>query len=210
MKVLEDQKPRRDGLIEAKGVWGEVAVGALLSTSKRTEVWEVIDTRLPEQIDYGKTHWIKIRERSTGVEHVIAPKMVNAPAYFLLSSTDQNLPAPTPPSNLEEMALLVEHLGAQLLATRDNATGEIHCPDYNAPNGERTGVAPLLEHMRVCHGMDVGALQAAEAQARADGDFDEVRARIHRAHDEAHSLKHPHVGKGGFSHRHVPEDHTII
>ena len=97
MKVLEDQKPRRDGLIEAKGTWGEVTVGSLLSTNKRTEVWEVIDSRLPDQIDYAKTHWFKIRERTTGAEHVVAPKMVNAIAHFLLSSPDEKLPERTPP-----------------------------------------------------------------------------------------------------------------
>lgn len=198
MKVLEDQKPRRDGLIEAKGTWGEVRVGSVLSTHLRSEAWEVIDSRLPDQMEYGHTHWFKIRERNSGREHVVAPKLVTAIAHFLLEAP-QDVLTPKPhlaPSNGEEMALLVEKLGAQLLATKDNATGEVHCPDYTAPNPERTGVAPLLEHLRVCHDMSVDALVDSAA--------------AHKAHDQAHSPKFPHVGKGGFSHRHVPEDHTIL
>jgi hypothetical protein len=201
MKVLKDQKPRRDGLIEAKGTWGEVRVGSVLSTNLRSEAWEVIDSRLPDQIEYGHTHWFKIRERNSGREHVVAPKLVTTIAHFLLESPE-DARAPKPdlePSNGEEMALLVETLGAQLLATRDNATGEIHCPDYDAPNPERTGIAPLIEHLRICHDMSVGGI--LESESSED---------IHRIHDQSHSPKFPHVGKGGFSHRHVPEDHSIL
>lgn len=198
MKVIEDQAPRRDGLIEAKGTWGEVTVGSLLATRLRTEVWEVIDSRTPDQHEYAHTPWFKIRERGSGVEHAVPPKMVNAKVTFLLHEPDERLPEPTPVSDADEveakMKMLVAELGAVEIYTRDNTTGEIVCPDF-----------PLdtVEHLRVAHDIDVTALLAIE-------DPQERIGQMHTVHGQAHSVRYPAVGKGGFAHRHVPEEHNII
>jgi len=95
----------------------------------------------------------------------------------------------------------VESLGATLLATRDETTGEIVCPDYTYEShldaeGAEVGIRRgLIEHMRFAHGMV------------ADDDLSLVDAiTLHgRAHDPASG-----VTKGGFPHRHVPEDLKLI
>lgn len=196
MKIDEDQAPRRDGFIEATGTWGEVTVGCLLAGSNRTDVWEVIDSKSPDQHEFAHTHWFKVVERKSGVVHAIKPKMINAKCKFLLADPTEKLPPRTPPSDFEEIALLAEALGATILWERDNATGEITCP---MNEWARDG---YLRHLKEAHDIDTRALEALTG--------DEYTAELHTIHGRAHDPRYPHVGKGGFSHRHVPEEHDII
>jgi hypothetical protein len=198
LEVDPDQAPRRDGLIEAKGTWGDVTVGSVLASGKRTEIWDVVDSKQPDQHEYAHTHWFKIRERSSGAIHAVKPKMVNAKVTFLLTAPNEVPPARTPSPDGEDieakMRLLVAELGAVEIYTRDSATGEITCPANHYD---------VLDHMRVAHDIDTTALEAIESS-------DERIAQMFTIHGRAHSPKHPAVGKGGFAHRHVPEEHDII
>ena len=205
MKIIEDQVPRRDGLIEARGTWGEVTVGTLIASGKRTEVWEVVDTQAGAgQIEPHKTLWFKMRERATGREFAKQPTMINIPVTLLLEPGQESLPPITPASDGDALALLVEELGASLIATKDNTSGEIWCPDYDAGAGSKAGDggAAYLMHLQVCHDIDTSALEALPWQERI--------VEKTRIHGRAHSAKFPHIGKGGFAHRHVPEDHSLI
>lgn len=198
MKIDEDQPPRKDGLIEARGEWGEVVVGSVLASRKRSEIWDVIDSKTPDQHAYARTPWFKIRERASGVEHAVSPKMINAKVTFLLTDPTQRQPELTPVSDADDveakMKMLVETLGAQEIYTRDSATGEIWCPWWPIDD---------LEHLRVAHDIDTTALEAIE-------DHDKRRAELTTVHGHAHDARWPAVGKGGFAHRHVPEEHDII
>lgn len=200
--TTDDFQPRRDGWFEHKGTWGEVTVGTVLASHKRSERWEVIDTRAVTHAEYGKTLWFRIREQTTGQEHTIPPKSKVATATILTRDPrDTETPPVTPCSDAEAIALLVKELGAEVMATRDEETGEITCPDYTYEShipgtGDRQISRGLIEHLRFAHQYPVN---------------DGVRLEdLITLHGQAHNPKWPNIGKGGFPHRHVPEDMTLI
>lgn len=206
MKATSDDfQPRRDGWYEHDGTWGEVTVGTVLASSKRSERWEVIDTAMgPDPIRYGWTLWFQIREQTTGEVHPVRPRPKTSRATILTQDPrDTKTPDPTGPSDAEAIMLLVRELGAEELATRDLETGEITCPDYLYDSHvEGTGIGGkdvrrgLIEHMRFAHKMSV------------DDDLD-IAAAI-TVHGQGHDPRWPNIGKGGFAHRHVPEDMTLL
>lgn len=198
----DDFAPRRDGWYEHKGTWGEVTVGTVLATQKRTERWEVIDTSHGNHIQYGYTLWFRIREQTTGEIHAVQPKPKTAMATILTQDPrDTKTPPLTPPSDTEAIMLLIRELGADPMATRDETTGEITCPDYTNRShipgyGQGRILRGLIEHMRFAHQMSVG------------DDLDLASATT--LHGQAHHPQWPNIGKGGFPHRHVPEDLSIF
>lgn len=204
----DDFKPRRDGWFEHVGTWGEVTVGTVIASQKRSERWEIIEQRHGQQIDYGHTLWMKAREQTTGAEYVMKPKPKTAMATILTQSPrDTETPPHTPPADAEAIALLVEKLGAVHLATHDSTTGEVTCPNYGAgythEGGERYGVRDEMEHLRFAHGIDTTDLEAMEYNER-------VKA-VTTLHGRAHATKYQaETNQGGFPHRHVPEDMTMF
>lgn len=191
--------PRRDGLYERRGTWGQVVVGAKIlgNSGRRGDVWEIIDSRTPDQIRWGESVWYRARSLETGEEATIPPRMVNVPVTFVMESPTGPLPPRTPVSDAEQIALLVEELGATVIATRDNETGEIHCPNYDAGKsvGDNQYGREEAYHLRIAHNIDASGMNSEE------------RAKIHR---QAHNAAFPQIGKTGFPHRHVPEDHTLL
>lgn len=202
MKATSDDfKPRRDGWYEHKGVWDEVTVGTVLASQKRTERWEVIATAMAVPVQYGRTLWFRVREQTTGEIHAIEPKVKTAPCTILTQDPrDTRTPPRQPPENLEAVELVIRELGATLLASRDHTTGDIVCPDYCVDPGHIEGYAGrtrgLIEHMRFAHQMSVD-----------DGMKHEEVVTLH---GHAHGPRWPNIGKGGFPHRHVPEDLSIL
>lgn len=203
--TAEDFEPRRDGWFEHRGIWDEVRIGTVLGTNKRTERWEVIAMAHGQQVEFGRTMWFKVREQTTGVEHNIEPKVKTAGVTILTQDPrDTQTGPPTEPTDTEAIMLLVEQLGATLLATRDELTGEVTCPDYEAGSNHLDEVGNgaikrgLLEHLRLAHDLRDDQILG-----------DEIESLI-TLHGACHNPKHPEVGKGGFPHRHVPEDLSII
>lgn len=206
----EDFKPRRDGWFEHRGTWGEVVVGTVLADpgGSRTKRWEVTEVAHGLQVEYGHTLWMRIKDQDSGEEHTVAPRMKNSPVRILTRDPrDTQTGEPTPPSDAEAIMLLVKELGAEVLASRDNFTGEITCPDYaSGANHLAPGAGQMtrgyLEHLRFAHGMDTSAIESLHWEER-------IR-QVTIVHGQAHDPKHPDVGKGGFPHRHVPEDLSLF
>lgn len=192
----EDAKPRRDGWHEHRGTWGEVTRGTVIASQKRTERWEIVDVAMGTPIEFGHTLWMRAREQTSGEEFTVAPRLKTQGVTILSQSPlDTKTPVYTPPSDADAIALLVQELGATELATRDHATGEITCPNYAAGHthldGPRAVSRGEIEHLRFAHG-----LHLAE-----DATLAEIQ--------EAHAAAHRGAG-GGFPHRHVPEDMSIL
>lgn len=205
MKLTSDDfEPRRDGYFEHRGTWQEVTLGTILANrEKRSEKWEIVDVAMATHVEHGMTLWMRAREMTTGAEITIRPRLKTYPVRILtLSPLDTKTAAPTPPSDVEAILLLIRELGAEVLASRDNETGEIVCPDYASGHNhiDEIGGGALsrgeVEHMRLAHGMTV------------DDGIDVKDLTI--LHGQAHNPKWPNIGKGGFPHRHVPEDLTIL
>lgn len=202
----EDFKPRRDGWYEHVGTWEEVTVGTVLAdpAGSRTKRWEVTATAMGDApIEFGRTLWMRIREQTTGEEHTIPPKMKHTSVTILSQDPrDTTTPPPRPPEDVEAIMLLVRELGAEIMATIDNVTGEVTCPDYDGsfnhhlPGGPGQARKAYLEHLRMGHGLSV------------DDDID--IADSVRLHGRSHNPKYPEIGKGGFPHRHVPEDLSLF
>lgn len=199
----DDFAPRRDGWFEHRGTWGEVTVGTVLATEKRSERWEVIETAHgTKPIPYGYTLWFKIREQTTGQVHVVEPKPKYTPVDILTQNpADTQTPEPTEPSDAQAVMLLARELGAEVMASFDAKTGEVTCPDYVyrshiEGHGDRQISRGLTEHLRVAHSVSV------------DDGLD--IATLIGLHGQAHNPEWPNIGKGGFSHRHVPEDLSIM
>ena len=187
---------RRDGYLERKGTWGEVTVGSLLATSwNRTTRWRIIDIANPPQIGHLETLWMRARDEASGAEHSIAPRSKNIPVTFLVSEAEEEPPPTTPASDAEQVALLVETLGAKVIATRDSVTGEIHCPDYDRSYELDTG--DLLMHLRHAHGIDVSGIETAP--------HDEKISTAVTWHGRLHTVDAKNPPGAGFPHRHVPE-----
>lgn len=199
MPTAEDSQPRRDGYFEHKGTWDEVSVGTILADGdRRSKRWEVIATSHGEQVQYGYTLWFRVRDE-TGAEATITPRLKTLQAVMLTKSPlDRKGVPPTEPSDTAAIQLLIASLGATVMATRNEITGEITCPDYNFDPGHFNGDRRrgLVEHMRFAHGMTVdGTITIEEAIP---------------LHGHAHDPKWSDVGKCGFPHRHLPEDLSFL
>lgn len=199
--TAEDFAPRRDGWFEHRGVWDEVSVGTVIGSQKRTERWEIIAQTHGSHVQSGYTLFMRARDQVTGVEVTIQPKNKTYPVTILTEDPrDTETASPTEPSDAEAILELVKNLGAEPLASRDNETGEITCPDYaSGHNHLEGGPGQLergeLEHLRLAHALEV-----------SDDMSIEERTTLHA---QAHNPKWPNIGKGGFPHRHVPEDLSI-
>lgn len=205
MKPTGDVPPRRDGWHEHEGTWGEVTVGTVIANAqRRTERWEIIEQAMGTPVPFLKTLWMRAREQTTGAEFTSPPRTKTAKVIILTQDPADTRTAPgAPPADADAIMLLVEELGATLLATRDETTGEITCPDYindSHLDGDGQG-APvfrgLIEHMRIAHNW-------AE---QADAPALDLAAAI-TLHGALHSSGEP--APGGFPHRHVPEDLKLI
>lgn len=191
-----------------RGKAGQLRVGHKVFGSYRTpnDVWEILAFANPEQIGYGMTLWTRVRNTTTGAEFSVPPRLVTQGVTFAL--TEEELEAATqskrpperdvvPAVDAAAIALLVERLGAQEIATRDNETGEITCPTIPSHLGA-VGILPELEHLRICHGLDIAGLEAiADPQKRIHETLD--------IHAREHGSLASQVGRGGFPHRHIPE-----
>jgi hypothetical protein len=202
----EDFEPRRDGWFEHRGTWDEVTLGTVIATDRRTQRWEIVEQAHGLQVEYGHTLWMRAREQTTGEEFTVKPRLKSRPVVILTQDpADTRTAPPTEPSDAQAISLLIERLGATRLASRDNETGEITCPDYEAgmahPGAEAGCMAPLLEHLRFAHGMDTTHLD--------DLPSDERVREVISVHGRAHNPKYPDVGKGGFPHRHTPEQPAL-
>ena len=207
--TTDDFEPRRDGWFEHKGTWGEVTVGTVIANKqRRSERWQIVEQAMATPVEFGHTLWMRAREMTTGAEFTVKPRNKTYPVTILTQSPlDTQTPPPTPPTDAEAIALLVEKLGATHLATRDNVTGEITCPDYASgathEGGQRGGMRDEMEHLRFAHGIDTTALEALP--------FDERIREVTTLHGRAHNPKYQaEINKGGFPHRHVPEDLSIF
>lgn len=209
-----------DGLVEWRGTAGQVRVGHLVQGMKKTknDVWEVIETRLPAQVEYGYTLWWRVVNKATGEMAAIPPKSVKSTVIFMLTPEEVEVaertgaPPPLPqqwPSNSDEVALLVQELGAEVLAHRDRETGEIYCPAYGNGAYHSTvwrpgvGVADELEHLRIAHGIDVSALEGIVDPA-------ERLRQVVTEHGRLHGPRSNTIVHRGFPHRHVPEDLSLM
>jgi hypothetical protein len=171
--------------VEVEIPWGALGLGHVILKDGRK--WTVVDAAAPQQYEYGHSNWIKIRA-ARGEEHAIAPKPLRKSVTVLI---DPDAPPIEPVSHVHgsaEAALLVEQLGAVEIATKDEATGEIWCP-------WTVGGAADITHLQVAHQIDTTGLDTVEARAKI--------------HGQAHDPKHTTL-KGGFAHRHVPEDLSIL
>ena len=205
----EDFQPRRDGWFEHQGTWEEVVVGTVIANrQRRSERWEIIDQALTAPIEYGHTLWMRAREQTSGEEFTVRPRPKTSKVVILTRDpADTSTGERALPSDAEAVRLLVESLGATALASRDNETGEILCPDYDAghlaPGQSSGGMRAQMEHMRFAHGIDTTDLEALP--------FDERLRQVVTLHGRAHNAQHQAaINKGGFPHRHVPEDLTIF
>lgn len=197
----EDATPRKDGWLERVGTWAEVTVGSLLAGRNRTDVWEVVETRNPEKIEFGHTGWFKMVNRVNGQVFSCEPKNRTYPVTFLMETDVEEPPPAQPHADADQIALLVRELGATEIATMNNETGEVACPDYDGTFHKNTQMSQGDEywmHLEIAHGMDTTGLRALPNEEM-------VVARI-KAHGNAHNPLKPTTG-GGFPHRHVPERH---
>lgn len=200
MKPTGDVQPRRDGWFEHAGTWQEVTVGTVIADPQyRTKRWEIVEQAMATPVPFMKTLWMRAREQSSGDMFTVVPRTKTTKVIILTQDpADTQCPPRTPPADADSILLLVERLGATLLASRDEKTGEITCPDYTYEShldGDRAISRGLIEHMRLAHGMTV------------DDTLPLVDAIT--LHARAHDLNSG-VTKGGFPHRHVPEDLKLI
>jgi hypothetical protein len=183
--------------------WGQLGIGSVIR-DRGARRWTCIAAAQPQQYEYGKTCWLRFKAPN-GEEISIPPRYVNFGVNVLVDPTSPRVE----PARVDDGGatwLLAQELGAEEIATLDNGTGEVWCPDYIFSNGVSLGLPAvdlaegLLRHLEVCHSVDTsGIRQIAPWDAQHDA--------AHKAHDRAH--KHP-VGDAGFTHRHMPEDHSIL
>jgi hypothetical protein len=191
-----EAKPRRDGWVERMGTWADVTVGSLLAGPNRTDVYEVVGLANGPQVIDGYTNWCRVKNTVTGEVWSIEPKPKTTPAKFLMPDDEAAPPPARPVENAEAIALLVQHLGAQEIATRDEQTGEVWCPDYASGKsaGDNSYGIEELEHLRICHGLDISGLESLTGNAAIV-----ERAKIHGRLHSPRGATEPH---GGFPHRH--------
>lgn len=211
-RVAEPEPPRIvvvDGVsYEVRRVpWGTIGVGSII-LDRSDRRWTCIDAAVPTQFEYGKSCWLKFRA-PRGEEFTAKPRYVTSKTMALIDPTAPPI-EPAWPVGAREAWLLAQELGAVEIATQDAVTGEVWCPDYiledgpglGLPRPAERGAWPLIHHLEICHGVDMTALTAAYVDDLEGG----ARA-IERAHEDAH--KRP-VGGGGFAHRHMPEDLSLL
>lgn len=157
----EDFKPRRDGWFEHAAEWREITVGTVLAQrDTRTQAWEVIDlAHGSEPIPFNHTLWMRLKNTKSGEIITLPPRNKNGTCVVLTHSPlDTETPALTVPSDADAVALLVESLGATHLATKDEETGIVFCPDY-VWEGHIDDEAPLpltrglIEHLAFAHNL---------------------------------------------------------
>lgn len=166
--------------------WGDLGIGHIIPKDGRK--WTVVDGAAPAQYEYGHSNWIRI-QAPNGETHAIRPKPVTRRVTVLVDPEAPPIPPLSHVHGSDEAALLVEKLGAIEIATRDERTGEVWCP------WEMNKEAAIL-HLQIAHQIDTTGIDTAEARARV--------------HGQAHDVDYPLIGKGGFTHRHVPEDLSIV
>lgn len=194
----DDFEPRRDGWYEHRANWGDVGIGTVIGhRESRSKSWEVLDIAQGTHAQYGYTNWFRVRD-SDGFIHTLEPRPRSHPVLILTRDpADVVVEESNEPTDAEAIMTLVRELGAEVLATHDTATGEVTCPDYisrtHIPGyGEKKISRGLIEHLRVAHGHPVD---------------DEIELlTLIEVHGQAHDPRWPNIGKGGFPHRHVPED----
>jgi hypothetical protein len=206
--VVRREASASAGLLPVKGTFNQVRIGSLIQGYRATndDVWEIIDMRHPAQFDHGSTPWFRARQVGTESEVSIPPKPGTYTCTFMVAedSVDPDVEKPkldpetvgdpSPLSDGPEIALLVEKLGATLIASRDNATGVWHCPPYEQSPGGRV---EYVSHIEIAHGI---SLEAADTSI-------EALTTLHgRAH--ADSYDKPSVMTGGFPHVHDYQDST--
>jgi hypothetical protein len=198
--------PRREnsesaGLREVTGRWGDVVVGSALKSKAagHNDVWDVVDIAQPAQHEHGMTGWFRMVNRATGEIQGVPPQGKVRPVTFMVpeETVDPDIEKPkldpatqpdrTPYPDADQVGLLVAELGATEIAYLDHETGIWTCPAYEQIMSSR---AEVIAHLEVAHAMDISALE----------DSPEARATLH---GQAHSLFHPAVGKGGFTHQHI-------
>lgn len=201
-----------------EGRVGQARVGHFIQGRRRTldDIWEITEMRHPTQIVYGHTLWWRVANTTTGLTAAIPPRVVSARIRFMLTPEEHDLaqklrrPPWLPhqwPVDSEEVFMLVDTLGAKEIATRDETTGEVHCPDYDGtfntarPYGALYGIEEI-EHLRICHGLDTSALEALTG--------DERTIAITKAHGPLHSPAATRSPQRGFPHRHTPENTSIL
>lgn len=204
-----------EGLVPWGGRAVQVRVGHRIQGRKATkaDVWEVTDMRTPDQIQTNYTLWWKVVNVVTGEELAAPPRQVSERITFMVPEDElakcesSNSPPWMPrewPSDAEQVKLLMESLGGALLAQHDSVTGEVTCPEYAAGltvNGWETRKEEQWAHLRICHGVDTSGLEAMH--------WDEEITAFTKLHGELHGFK-PIPSIGGFPHRHVPEDHSVL
>jgi len=196
----EDFKPRRDGWFEHTALWSEVTVGTVLAQrDTRTQAWEVIATSHGiEPIPFNSTLWLRLRNTKTGQEITLPPRNKTGTCVVLTRDPlDTETAPPTDPVDVDTVLLVVESLGATLLATKDEETGVVYCPDYvwtghiddEAPQPLTRG---LIEHLAFAHN-----IVAPEGT-------DYTAALI------KHGEQHRATGNSAaFAHVHLPEEDTV-
>lgn len=188
------------GLTEVKGTYGDIRVGSKVQGDKATndDVWEIIDLRNPEQYDYKTTPWFLARNVATGVEVSIPPKTSAYPCTFMVPTEtvdpEEEKPkldvAGQPPraelSDQEAVDLLVEKLGARLIAWKDHETGIVKVPSDGPWKSQ-----DFIDHLEVAHGMDLSHLERPDIVA------------LTTMHGEVHSKNWMKARTGGgFPHQH--------
>lgn len=207
-ETADDFEPRRDKWFEHEGTWDEVTVGTIIGSRRRSQRWEIVDQAHGSHVEFGHTLFMRAREMTTSEEFTVQPRCKTGKVVILTESPmDTQTPSRTDPSDAEAVMLVVERLGATHLASRDNVTGEITCPDYAAGHTHSSdyygSIADEMEHLRFAHGIDTRDLEALPFDER----IRQVAITHGRGHDPNHQAATNH---GGFPHRHVPEDLTIF
>ncbi len=202
---MEVFRPRQDGLFERKGIWREATVGCLIlgSSGRRGDIWEIVAAANGTgQLPWAHTPWFQMRSHETQDVVSQPPIYKSRVATFLTTSPDDRNPLPPvmPAVDADRVALLIETLGAAEILTMDNATGEAYAPFY--ANGDHAladwhYAREEMMHLRICHQIDT---EVAEKLPH-----DERLVAITNAHARAHSPTEPHFGKGGITHRHMPD-----
>ena len=172
-------------LEEVKIRWGQLGIGHIVLKDGRK--WTIVDAATPSQYEYGHSNWLKV-QAPNGETHAIPPKPLTKKVVVLVDSAAEAIPPVSHVHGSREAALLVEALGAIEIATRDEGTGEVWCPWTVG------GVADLL-HLQVAHGLDTTGIDTMAQRALI--------------HGQCHDPAFPNL-KGGFPHRHVPEDLSIV
>lgn len=167
------------GLLPVQGTYADVRIGSLIQGRKGTndDVWEIVDMRHPAQFDYKTTPWFLAANVATGEQASIPPKTSSYPCMFMVpeETVDPDVEKPkldvstvgdpSPLSDGPAVALLVETLGARVIATQDNDTGVWHCKPYEQILDPKPGPMEFIDHLEVAHGLDLSGLDTSDPVA---------------------------------------------